>query len=148
MPSSKMQSFEEPQAAAPGSPAQARATAQEFAAAVAALEARRAEDLSGPPAGTVDIGEAVRELGLEDTPEDVWAEVQAQRLRPEAGAGSARRPQAAPPQAARRSAWLRRSRVPKVIVGLALCIHLCAHRRAGHRRTSAPSNFGERGRSL
>lgn len=77
-----MRLHEEPREAQPPSPVPARATAEEFAAAVAALEARGSE--SGRPEGassTVDIAEAVRELGLEADPEAVWAEVQNQRAR-------------------------------------------------------------------
>ena len=86
---------EEPQEASAQavSPAPTRATAEEFAA----LEARKAERLSGPSDGsgdsTIGIAEAVRELGLDADPEDVWAEVQAQRARrarPKAGRRPAR----------------------------------------------------------
>lgn len=92
-----MRLHEEPKEAQATNPAPARATAEEFAAAVAALEARNSE--SGRPEGassTVDIAEAVRELGLEADPQDVWAEVQNQRAR-RVGAETqaARRPQTA-----------------------------------------------------
>ena len=66
--------------AEPLSAAKVRVTPEEFAAAIARLEAgqeasRRHQD------GTVAIGEVVDELGLQTTPEEVLAEVQAERAR-------------------------------------------------------------------
>ena len=56
------------------SAAQVRVTPEELAAAVTALQIRK----EGQP-GTIAIGNAVEELGLDVTPEEVLAEVQAQR---------------------------------------------------------------------
>ncbi len=54
--------------------AQVRVTPEELAAAVTALQIRK----EGQP-GTIAIGDAVDELGLDVTPEEVLAEVQARR---------------------------------------------------------------------
>ena len=58
----------------PQSAAQVRVTPEELAAAVTALQIRK----EGQP-GTIAIGDAVDELGLDVTPEEVLAEVQASR---------------------------------------------------------------------
>ncbi len=58
----------------PKSAAQVRVTPEELAAAVTALQIRK----EGQP-GTIAIGDAVEELGLDVTPEEVLAEVQARR---------------------------------------------------------------------
>ena len=73
-----LQHEEERQADVPA--AQARVTAEEFARAVARCQARR-EEAAQHLEGTVTIGEAVRELGLEATPEEILEEVQASRDR-------------------------------------------------------------------
>lgn len=62
----------------PSSAAQVRVTPEELAAAVTALQIRK----EGQP-GTIAIGDAVEELGLDVTPEEVLAEVQARRTRQE-----------------------------------------------------------------
>ena len=56
------------------SAAQVRVTPEELAAAITALQIRK----EGQP-GTIAIGDAVEELGLDVTPEEVLAEVQARR---------------------------------------------------------------------
>lgn len=56
------------------SAAEVRVTPEELAAAVTALQIRK----EGQP-GTIAIGDAVEELGLDVTPEEVLAEVQARR---------------------------------------------------------------------
>ena len=61
-------------AAPPFPAAQVRVTPEELAAAVARLETRKAGT-----DGKIAIGEAVRELSLDSTPEEVLAEVQAGR---------------------------------------------------------------------
>ena len=62
-----------PQASSP-SAAQVRVTPEELAAAITALQIRK----DGQP-GTIAIGDAVEELGLDVTPEEVLAEVEARR---------------------------------------------------------------------
>ena len=57
---------------------QQRITPEEMSVALAALESRREEEAQRM-AGTVPIGQAVQELGLDVTPEQVWEQVQAQR---------------------------------------------------------------------
>ena len=65
-----------PQPQAPSqSAAQVRVTPEELAAAVTALQIRK----EGSP-GTIAIGDAVDELGLDATPEEVLAEVEARRV--------------------------------------------------------------------
>jgi len=58
--------------------AKVRVTPEELAAAIARLEARKDAD-SRQVDGTIPIGEAVQQLGLEATPEEVLAEVEAGR---------------------------------------------------------------------
>jgi hypothetical protein len=69
-----------PASAATGSEpaANVRVTAEEFARAVTRYQARR-EQAAQRMEGTVAIGDAVHELGLEATPEEILAEVQAER---------------------------------------------------------------------
>jgi hypothetical protein len=59
-------------------PAHERITAEELSRAVAAVEARRAAHASFQ-AGTITVGEAIRELDLEAKPEEIWAEIAATR---------------------------------------------------------------------
>ena len=63
-----------PQSPSP-SAAKVRVTPEELAAAITALQIRK----EGQP-GTIAIGDAVDELGLDMTPEEVLAEVQARRI--------------------------------------------------------------------
>lgn len=58
--------------------AQVRVTAEEFARAVARHQARR-EEAAKHLEGTVSLGEAVQELNIDITPEELLAEVQASR---------------------------------------------------------------------
>lgn len=58
--------------------ASARVTPEELAQAVARIEARQAGQIRQQEA-TIPIGQAVEELGLDVAPEDILAEVQAQR---------------------------------------------------------------------
>ena len=60
----------------PPLPLKVRVTPEELAAAVTALQIRK----EGQP-GTIAIGDAVEELGLDVTPEEVLAEVQARRTK-------------------------------------------------------------------
>lgn len=63
---------------AENSAAQVRVTAEEFARAVARHQARR-EEAAKRLEGTVSLGEAVQELNIDITPEELLAEVQAAR---------------------------------------------------------------------
>ncbi len=65
-------------ASAPESVAGARVSAEEFSAAIQALEQRKAEE-ARRYANTVDVGKTIQELNIDATPEDVMREVQAQR---------------------------------------------------------------------
>lgn len=60
--------------------AQVRVKAEELAQALAAIELRRQEEARRLE-GTVVIGDAVQELQLDVTPDELLAEVQAQRAR-------------------------------------------------------------------
>lgn len=64
----------------PPTAAEKRVTSEEFAHAVSAIEARNADQAKNL-AGTLPIGEGIHELGLDASPEEVWAEVEAQRAR-------------------------------------------------------------------
>lgn len=76
--------------------AQVRVTAEEFARAVARHQARR-EEAAQKLEGTVSLGDAVRELNIDITPEELLAEVQAARAEAQAVH--------AVPQARRRPRW-------------------------------------------
>jgi len=72
-------------------PAQgARVTPEELSQALAAIEARRQAEASRL-AGTIPIGQAVSELHLDSTSDEIWAEVQAQRDKVEAARREQRR---------------------------------------------------------
>lgn len=58
--------------------ASARVTPEELAQALACIEARQAEQAKQQKA-TIPIGQAVKELGLNAAPEEILAEIQAQR---------------------------------------------------------------------
>ncbi len=59
---------------------QARVTPEELTQALAAIESRKQAEASRL-AGTIPIGDAITDLHLDSTPEDIWAEVQAQRAK-------------------------------------------------------------------
>jgi hypothetical protein len=58
----------------------ARVTADEFTAALRAIESRRSAD-AAQRAETVEVGETIRELGIDASPEQILAEVEAIRAR-------------------------------------------------------------------
>ncbi len=60
--------------------AQARVTPEELSEALAAIEARKQAEASRL-AGTIPVDQAVSELHLDSTSDEIWAEVQAQRAR-------------------------------------------------------------------
>ena len=69
---------EDTEATSPVSAPQARVTPQELSEALAAIETRRQTEASRL-AGTIPIEQAVSELHLDSSPEEIWAEVQTQR---------------------------------------------------------------------
>lgn len=82
----------------PPSVAQARVTPDELAQALAAIETRRQAE-AAHLAGTIPIDQAVSDLHLDATPDEIWIEVQAQRAK--ASAAPSKLPvqtQTAPPQ--------------------------------------------------
>jgi len=74
---------------------QARVTPEELTQALAAIESRKQAEASRL-AGTIPIGDAIADLHLDSTPEDIWAEVQAQRAKADASQAQSS------PEAARR----------------------------------------------
>ncbi len=62
---------------------QARVTPEELTQALAAIESRKQAEASRL-AGTIPIGDAIADLHLDSTPEDIWAEVQSQRAKADA----------------------------------------------------------------
>ena len=64
----------------PISVSQARVTPDELSSALAAIEARRQAE-AAHLAGTIPIDQAVSELHLDSTSDEIWAEVQAQRTK-------------------------------------------------------------------
>lgn len=69
-------------------PAQVQVSSQEFVEAVTSIETRRQEALKQD---SLPVGEAIRQLGLDLTPEEVWAEVQARRFEQTEAVGFANR---------------------------------------------------------
>ena len=88
--------------------AQIRVTAEEFARAVARCQARR-EEAAQHLQGTVTIGEAARELGLEATPEEIYGEVQA---------GRAQQGRKAQGRSRRRLVWVSGGLIAGLFIGL------------------------------
>lgn len=78
MPSEEGRARVEPVPAAEA--AKVRVTPEELVRAMAAIEARREQEARERD-GTIAIGDAVQELGLNATPEEILAAVQAQRVR-------------------------------------------------------------------
>jgi len=75
---------EDPEAAMPPvSAPQARVTPEELSEALAAIEGRKQAEASHL-AGTIPIEQAVSELHLDSSPEEIWAEVQAGRAKAKA----------------------------------------------------------------
>ncbi len=68
----------EAQTPRPSNLGKARVTPQELSAALAAIESRKQAEAS-LLAGTIPIEDAVSDLHLDSTPEEIWAEVNAQR---------------------------------------------------------------------
>ncbi len=71
----KNQEAEQPSQPSPGAP---RVTPDELNAALAAIEARKQAE-AAHLAGTIPIDQAISDLHLDSTSEEIWAEVQAQR---------------------------------------------------------------------
>lgn len=95
-----------------------RVTAEELAEALSAIETRRAERARGME-GTLPIGEAIRQLDLEASPDEILAEVQARRSRQaqQAQAAALRGPQ-------RRRGWLALLALPPAFLSMILILYL------------------------
>lgn len=121
----------------PVSVAQARVTPDELAKALAAIEARRQAD-AAHLAETIPIEQAVSDLHLDSTSDEIWAEVQAQRAK----ATTVREPlprlkpqQAVQPvnagQFARRRGW--RVLLPPILVlGVLMSVGIIPHNFGPH----------------
>ena len=125
---------------------QARVTPQELTEALAAIESRKQAEASRL-AGTIPIGDAIADLHLDSTPEDIWAEVQAQRAKADAAqvrsadadtTRRARRPQAKAAEQARqqsvtpRRSWRKRGAIGIVLVGWLVFHNAFSSHSGGH----------------
>lgn len=112
---------------------QARVTPEELTQALAAIEARKQAEASRL-AGTIAIDQAISDLHLDSTPDEIWAEVQAQRVK-------ASVPKIAPPQAVqtagvsapamRRRGW-RRFLAPALVIGVLMSAGVIPHNFTPH----------------
>ena len=119
----------------PLSVSQRRVTPDELTQALAAIEARRQAE-----AGTIPIDQAVSELHLDSTSDEIWAEVQAQRMKaslPKA-APVVQPQQAAPPVSVsmpavrvRHRGW-RRLLAPVVVIGVLMSTGVIPHNFTSH----------------
>lgn len=112
---------------------QMRVTPDELTQALAAIEARRQAD-----AGTIPLDQAVSELHLDSTSDEIWAEVQAQRAKVAAARQKpAPAAQAAPVSGLRgrdhlRRRGLRRLVAPAVVIGLLMSAGIIPHNFTPH----------------
>lgn len=117
---------------------QMRVTPDELTHALAAIEARRQAD-----AGTIPLDQAVSELHLDSTSDEIWAEVQAQRAKAAAPkAAPQEKPQQAQPFSAavpvvrvRPRGW-RRLLAPVLVLGVLMSTGIIPHP-WGHSHTAA-----------
>ncbi len=125
---------------------QARVTPEELTQALAAIESRKQAEASRL-AGTIPIGDAIADLHLDSTPEDIWAEVQAQRAKADAAQARsadadttrrARRPQAKAAEQARqqpvtpRRGWRKSGMIGMVLVGWLVFHNAFSSHSGGH----------------
>ena len=96
------------------SAAERRVTPEELAKALAAVEARK-EQSARQQENTIPIGEAVQQIGFDATPEQIWAEVQAQRQNQDQAMRRL-------PKKARRRLWLALCVVFPVLIGMMAAI--------------------------
>lgn len=114
---------------------QRRVTPDELTQALAAIEARRQAE-----AGTIPIDQAVSELHLDSTPDEIWAEVQKQRTKASLPkAAPVEQPQqAAPPVSVNRPTvrvrprgW-RRLLAPVLVIGVLMSAGVIPHNFTSH----------------
>lgn len=132
--------------------AQVRVTPEELSQALAAIEARRQAEASRL-AGTIPIDQAVSELHLDSTSDEIWAEVQAQRAKAaaaqreqmqreqmrqaQAAQAQAARPQFIAPRIRRPRRWVR-FMVPLVFLGVLFHNGVIPHFGGHHAPIAAP----------
>lgn len=126
----------------------ARVTPEELSRALAAIEARRQAEASRL-AGTIPIDQAVSELHLDSTSDEIWAEVQAQRDKAEAARREQRRQdkaakkaqaaqqQVVTPRARRPRRWVRFI-APLLVFGVLFHNGLIPHFGGHHAPIAAP----------
>lgn len=113
----------------PISVAQARVTPDELAQALAAIEARRQAE-AAHLAGTIPIDQAVSDLHLDSTSDEIWEEVKAQRTKTAAAqqkpVAYAAPPQAVAPPQVRRRGW-RGLLAPVLVIGVLMSAGVIPH---------------------
>ncbi len=139
---------QEPEETAPLPAEGARVTPEELSQALAAIEARRQAEASRL-AGTIPIEQAVSELHLDSTSDEIWAEVQAQRAKAaaaqreqrrqiqEAQQAQAAQQQIVTPRANRPRRWVR-FMVPLVLFGVLFHNGVIPHFGGHHAPIAAP----------
>ena len=114
-----------------------RVTPEELSRALAAIEARRQSE-AARLAGTIPIDQAVTELHLDSTSEEIWAEVQAHRAAAVPTQAQTAKPQLIAQRPRRRRAWSG-FLAPVVLVGALLYAGVIPHHFGGHSpRAAAP----------
>lgn len=130
---------EPPSSIPPITVAQARVTPDELSSALAAIEARRQAE-AAHLAGTIPIDQAVSDLHLDSTPDEIWAEVKTQREKASLPktAPVEQPPQAAPPlsvsrPAVRHRGWRRLlAPVPFLVIGVLMSTGVIPHNFTPH----------------
>ncbi len=118
--------------------AQARVTPDELASALAAIEARRQAE-AAHLAGTIPIDQAVSDLHLDSTPDEIWEEVKTQRAKAAVPAAEPQqKPQlvqpfrvTAPVVRARSRGW-RRLLAPFLVIGVLMGTGVIPHNFTPH----------------
>lgn len=128
-----------PASMSPPSVGQARVTPDELSQALAAIEARKQAE-AAHLAGTIPIDQAVSDLHLDSTSDEIWAEVQAQRAKasPPKAASRETPPQAVQPFSVgvpmgrvRRRGW-RRLLAPVLVIGVLMSAGIIPHSFTSH----------------
>lgn len=105
---------EDPEISPPISAPQARVTPAELSEALAAIESRKQAEASRL-AGTIPIAQAVSELNLDSSPEEIWAEVQTSRAKTQAEQAQAAAAEAARQDRERQQRAAQAASVPQFV---------------------------------